>query len=115
MSEGLLHLNANLPLLPIKKHIQLVLSLIKSVQPRENQKTCVCMNAIAQISCASVKVKCILRVFVWVFNSKFYIRKTCPYNVYPLEPHFYIVKLGFAGVYLFLLFLLQNIDCFEQI
>ena len=28
-----------------------------------------------------------------------------------LEPHFYIVKLGYAGVYLFFLFLLQNIDC----
>ena len=40
-----------------------------------------------------------------------YIRKTCPCNVYPLEPHFYIAKLGFAGVYLFFLFLLQNIDC----
>ena len=40
-----------------------------------------------------------------------YITKTCPCNVYPLEPHFYIVKLGFAGVYLFFLFLLQNIDC----
>ena len=39
------------------------------------------------------------------------IRKTCPCNVYPLEPHFYIVKLGFAEVYLFFLFLLQNIDC----
>ena len=37
-----------------------------------------------------------------------HIRKTCPYNVYPLEPHFYIAKLG---VYLFFLFLLQNIDC----
>ena len=39
------------------------------------------------------------------------IMKTCPCNVYPLKPHFYIVKLGFAGVYLFFLFLLQNIDC----
>ena len=29
----------------------------------------------------------------------------------PLEPHFYIEKLGYAGVYLFYLFLLQNIDC----
>ena len=29
----------------------------------------------------------------------------------PIKPHFYIVKLGFAGVYLFFLFLLQNIDC----
>ena len=32
-------------------------------------------------------------------------------HVYPLEPHFYIAKLGYAGVYLFFLFLLQNIDC----
>ena len=29
----------------------------------------------------------------------------------PIEPHFYIAKLGFVGVYLFFLFLLQNIDC----
>ena len=32
-------------------------------------------------------------------------------NVYPLEPHFYIGKMGYAGVNLFFLFLLQNIDC----
>ena len=38
------------------------------------------------------------------------IRKTCPCNEYPLKP-FVIVKLGFVGVYLFFLFLLQNIDC----
>ena len=38
------------------------------------------------------------------------IRKTCPCIEYPLEPHFYIVKLGYAGVYLFFLVLLQNID-----
>ena len=37
--------------------------------------------------------------------------KICPCNVYPPEPHFYIAKLGYAGVYLFFLFLLQNIDC----
>ena len=29
----------------------------------------------------------------------------------PFEPHFYIVKLRFARVYIFFLFLLQNIDC----
>ena len=40
-----------------------------------------------------------------------YITKTCPCKVYPLEPHFYIVKMGYAGVHLFFLFLLQNIDC----
>ena len=39
------------------------------------------------------------------------IRKTSPCNEYPLEPHFYIVKLGCAVIYLFFLFLLQNIDC----
>ena len=31
------------------------------------------------------------------------ITKTCPCNVYPLKPHFYIVKLGYAGVHLFFL------------
>ena len=39
------------------------------------------------------------------------IMKTCPCNVYPLEPHFYITQPGYVGVYLFFLFLLQNIDC----
>ena len=29
----------------------------------------------------------------------------------PLNPTFFIAKLGFAGVNLFFLFLLQNIDC----
>ena len=28
--------------------------------------------------------------------------RTCPLNVYPLTPHFYTVKLGYAEVYLFL-------------
>ena len=39
------------------------------------------------------------------------ITKNCLCNVYPFEPHFYIAKLGYAWVYLFFLFLLQNIDC----
>ena len=43
--------------------------------------------------------------------DSFYITKTCPCNVYPLEPHFYIAKLGYAGVYIFFFFLLQNIHC----
>ena len=29
----------------------------------------------------------------------------------PLKPQFYTVKLGFAGLYLVFLFLVQNIDC----
>ena len=43
------------------------------------------------------------------------IRKTCQCYEYPLIPHFYIAKLGYAGVYLFFLFLLQNIDCVPTI
>ena len=39
------------------------------------------------------------------------ITKTCLYNFDPLKPHFYIVKLGFTGVYIFFLFLLKKIDC----
>ena len=39
------------------------------------------------------------------------ITKTCPYNFDPFKPHFYIVKLGFAGVYNFFLISAQNIDC----
>ena len=39
------------------------------------------------------------------------IRQTCPRNVYPFNPHFYKVKLGYAVVYLFFLFLIQNIYC----
>ena len=31
------------------------------------------------------------------------IMQTSPYNEYPLTPHFYIVKLGFTGVYIFFL------------
>ena len=40
-------------------------------------------------------------------------RKTCPCNEYPLIPDFYMAKLGLpvTGVYLFSLFLFQNIDC----
>ena len=30
-----------------------------------------------------------------------FIMKTCPFNVYPLIPHFYTAKLGYSGVYLF--------------
>ena len=40
-----------------------------------------------------------------------FITKTYLYNIDPLKPHFYIVKLGFTGVYIIFLFLLKNIDC----
>ena len=40
-----------------------------------------------------------------------YITKTCLYNTDPFKPHFYIVKLGFTGVYIIFLISAQNIDC----
>ena len=39
------------------------------------------------------------------------ITKTCLYNFDPHKPHFYIVKLGFTGVYIIFLISGQNIDC----
>ena len=36
------------------------------------------------------------------------IMLTCPCIVYPLTPHFYIVRLGFTGVYIFLIFALKH-------
>ena len=45
----------------------------------------------------------IMKYFVWS------ITKTCLYNFDPLKPHFYIVKLGFTGVYVIFLISAQNI------
>ena len=39
------------------------------------------------------------------------ITKTRIYNFDPLKPYFYIVKLGFTGVYIIFLISAQNIDC----
>ena len=44
-------------------------------------------------------------------NARSCITKTCLYNVDPLNPHFYIVKVGFTGVYIIFLISAQNIDC----
>ena len=40
-----------------------------------------------------------------------HITKTYLYNFDSLKPHFYIVKLGFTGVYIIFLISTQNIDC----
>ena len=36
------------------------------------------------------------------------ITKTCLYNFDPLKPHFYIVKLGFTGIYIIFLISVQK-------
>ena len=38
-------------------------------------------------------------------------RKHGLYNFDPLKPHFYIVKLGFTGVYIIFLISAENTDC----
>ena len=43
-------------------------------------------------------------VAIWVYS----ITKTCLYNFDPLKPHFYIVKLGFTGVYIIFLISAQK-------
>ena len=37
------------------------------------------------------------------------------YNFDPLKPHFYIVKLGFAGVQVIFLIYAQNMDCWYSL
>ena len=37
--------------------------------------------------------------------------KTYLYSFDPIKPHFYIVNLGFIGVYIYFLILFKNIDC----
>ena len=39
------------------------------------------------------------------------ITKTCLFSFDPLKPHFYIVKLGFTGIYISFLISAQKIDC----
>ena len=36
------------------------------------------------------------------------LTKTCRYNFDPLKPHFYIVKLGFIGVYIIFVIFAQK-------
>ena len=59
--------------------------------------------------CGSGLVRITCSVWLWTRQDNMFI--TCSCNIYPLIPHFYIAKLGYTGVCLFFLFLLQNIDC----
>ena len=59
-------------------------------------------------------VHAVAKIFVVIIAGlmhKFDITKTRLYNFDPLKPQFYIVKLGFTGVYIIFLILLRNIDC----
>ena len=78
-------------------------------------KFSVYLNRLVFVTCSTHSVyEGIVQVFVWIFALLRYKKKENTFHLYnfdPLKPHFYIVKLGFTGVYIIFLFLLKNIDC----
>ena len=56
---------------------------------------------------------CPIRVELFMKYSPYIgrITKTRLYNIDPLKPHFYIVKMRFTGVYIIFRISAQNIDC----
>ena len=50
-----------------------------------------------------IRVFGVLHTLYWSF-----ITKTLLYNSYPFKPHFYIVKLGFTGVYIICLIFVET-------
>ena len=72
-----------------------------------------CLNIHTILEClhdALIDVKVLFPAYV-CRNVMWHITKTRLYNVDPLKPHFYIVKLGFTGVYIIFLISAQNMDC----
>ena len=65
-------------------------------------------DLLSPLECASQIISMTIFVAVSKVGS---ITKTRLYNFDPLRPHFYIVKLGFAGVHLIFHISAQNIDC----
>ena len=57
--------------------------------------------------CGQWKPRSAFAVLLWNHG----ITKTRLHNFDPLKPHFYIVKLGFIGVYIIFIILLKNIVC----
>ena len=68
-------------------------------------------------SCGQRRLKSDCARAVWFESSLdahvrlYVITKTCLYSFDPLKPHFYIVKIGFTGVYIIFIISAQNIDC----
>ena len=63
----------------------------------------------AEYSDAQWKYTCVFHMCVFGLTySTFRITKTYLYNFDPLKPHFYIVKLGFTGVYIIFLISAQK-------
>ena len=93
--------NCRMTLKPYQSKNDTSKSQIKHTSPRQHLK----------IQCMHDNIKLTVEISKNVSQIQLDIRKTCPCNIYPLILHFYTEKLGYARVYLFFLFLLQNIDC----
>ena len=52
----------------------------------------------------------VAHIVLFCFKIYFYAHVGVKFNLI-IMPHFYIAKLGYAGVFLLFLFLLQKIDC----
>ena len=50
----------------------------------------------------------VVKFSLYLNRRVFLMTKTCLYNFDPLKPHFYIVKLGFTGVYIIFLISVQK-------
>ena len=65
--------------------------------------TLLALNKWAQIATFSSSLIWVYKVYHGTSIRIPSITKTCLYNFDPLKPHFYIVNLGFTGVYIFLI------------
>ena len=63
-------------------------------------------DAIAAVE--KIREVCLFNFQTLLISRFIPIRITCPCDLYPLTPHFYIVKLGCTGVYIFFHFALKH-------
>ena len=80
----------------MRMNVTNVCILFRTVETKEHYAFCCCCCFVVSISDPF---------------SPTYITKTRLNNFDPAKPHFYIVKLGFTGVYIIFLILLKNKDC----
>ena len=75
----------------------------QSSLPRTFGQQIVCWQLTDCIDC------CLTTQIIWYLaTEKPHITKTCLYNFDPFIPHFYIVKLGYTGVYIIFLISAQK-------
>ena len=64
----------------------------------------------------SDKKKICLTAMIYEWScARYGITKTCLYNFDPHKPHFYVVKLGFTGVYIIFLIFAQKHRLWELV